>query len=168
MDNGSWRTQNQFVNSCDPQTNNCSSNSSKRHGESTALGPCAKRQRTEIVSPTAGLLSPTAVQSRLRHLNCKQKGTLGDVLDDEVPLEDVSRDSGFGETHHSHNVSVTEQMRQNQAIMMQIAASLANVNNQLNKFEKIDSSQLTSSESVSNSRKEPHDLSSSDVSECES
>ena len=59
-------------------------------------------------------------------------------------------------------------MRQNQAIIMQIAASLANVNNRLNKFEKIDSSQLTSSESVSNLRKEPHDLSSSDVSECES
>ena len=52
--------------------------------------------------------------------------------------------------------------------MVQIAASLANVNNRLNKFEKIDSSKLTSSESVSNSRKEHHDLSSSDVSECES
>ena len=68
--------QNQFVNSSDPQTINCSSNSCKRHGESTALGPCAKRQQTEIVSPTAGLLSPTAVQSPLRHLNCTQKGTL--------------------------------------------------------------------------------------------
>ena len=54
-------------------------------------------------------------------------------------LEDVSRESGFGETHHSHDVSVTEQMRQNQAIMMKIAAtcSLANVNNRLNTFENI-------------------------------
>ena len=71
--------QNQSVNSSDTQRNNCSSNSSKRHGESTALGPSAKLQRTEIVSPTAGLLSPTAVQSPLRHLNCTQKGALGDV-----------------------------------------------------------------------------------------
>ena len=47
--------------------------------------------------------------------------------------------------------------------MMQIAASLAHVNKRQNKFEKIDSSQLTSSESASNLRREPHDLSSSDV-----
>ena len=46
---------------------------------------------------------------------------------------------------------------QNQAIMMQTAACLAHVNKRPNKFEKIDSSQLTSSESVSNLRKEPHD-----------
>ena len=107
------------------------------------------------------------MQSPLRHLNYTQKGALGDVLDDEGPLEDVSRGSGFGKTHHSNDVSLTEQMRQNQAIMMQIAASLANVNNRLNKFERIDSSQLKKSESVSNLRQEPHDLSLSDVSECE-
>ena len=60
--------QNQFVNSSDLQTNNCSSNSSKRHGESTALAPYAKRQGTEIVS------------QRLDYFRQQQLANLDDVV----------------------------------------------------------------------------------------